>query len=111
MAVFKIKEGDTSPALSYALTPKTVTLSGATVVFNMMRKGGTVKISGASATITDNGDGTSSGTPTVRYDWTAADTNTAGVYRGEFQVTYSDSSIETFPNDGYIEIRILKDIA
>ena len=38
------------------------------------------------------------------------DTNTADVYEGEFQVTYADSSIQTFPNDGYILIDVKDDV-
>lgn len=35
----------------------------------------------------------------------------AGSYVCEFEVTYSDSTIETFPNDGYIRVEVLSDIA
>lgn len=111
MATFTLKEGDTSPALSYALSPATVLLTGASVVFNMRDARGNVKVSRGSATITDNGDGTSSGTPTVQYDWASADTDTSGIYYGEFEITYSDSTIETFPNGSEITIEIRKDIA
>ena len=103
MATFKLKEGDTSPALSYQLIPADVQLAGATVVFLMKDARGTVKVNRESATITDAGDGTATGTPTVQYDWATADTDTAGFYYGEFEVTYSDASIETFPNgDNFI---------
>jgi len=46
----------------------------------------------------------------VRYNWTAADTDTVGSYQAEFEVTYADASIETFPNDGYIRVEIIDDI-
>lgn len=106
MATFHLKEGDTSPSLLYALTPTDVVLTGATVVFSMMNRRGTVKVSRAAAVIT-----TATGTPTIRYDWDAADTDTQGVYRGEFEVTYADGSIETFPNQGFITIQIERDVA
>jgi hypothetical protein len=46
----------------------------------------------------------------VRYDWSADDTDTIGSYQAEFEVTYADASIETFPNDGYIRVEIIDDI-
>ena len=64
-----------------------------------------VKISGASVTITDASLGL------VTYSFTAANTDTAGVYHAEIEVTYSDSTIETFPNNDWIVITILDDIA
>lgn len=111
MATFNLKEGDTSPSLSYTLLPADVLLTGATAVFNMKDRRGNVKVSRGSATITDNGDGTSSGTPTVQYDWSSSDTDTSGLYYGEFEITYSDSTVETFPNSSFIYIYIKKDIA
>lgn len=101
---FQLKEGDTSPALSFALIPTSVILTGATVVFSMVDRRGNVKVSRQAATIT-----TATGTPTVEYAWDAADTDTAGVYRGGFEVTYADNTIETFPNGEFITITILKD--
>ena len=40
----------------------------------------------------------------------AWETDTAGVYRAEFEVMYNDGRLETFPNDGYISIQILSDL-
>jgi hypothetical protein len=42
--------------------------------------------------------------------WAPGETDTAGVYRAEFQVQYPDGRRETFPNDGYVSVRILDDI-
>ena len=47
----------------------------------------------------------------VEYSWAAGDTDTSGVYDVEIQVTYSDGTVETFPNDGYHELRVLEDLA
>lgn len=102
---FYIKRGDTSPSLLYAITPTTTDLTGATARFNM-RKGSTVKVSRAAAVIV-----THTGTPTVRYDWLAADTDTAGEYEAEFEVTYAGGAVETFPNSTYIPVVISGDIA
>lgn len=103
---FHLKEGDTSPAISYALEPTSVDLTGASVVFIMASRRGVVKVNRQAASIT-----TAVGTPTVQYDWQAADTDQNGSYRGEFEVTYADSTVETFPNSGFINITIAKDLA
>ena len=100
MATFNIKENDTSPSLLYALSPTTVVLTGAAVVFRF-RAVGTETWTNNSAVVV-----TATETPTVRYDWTTADTGTPGFFEGEFVVTYSDDSVETFPNAAYISIRI-----
>lgn len=103
---FYLKKGDTSPSLVYALTPTTVDLTGATVRFNMRLNGGAVKISRAAAVVV-----TQTGTPTVRYDWQAGDTDTAGFYSAEFEVTYTGGAVETFPNSDFIGVAITGDIA
>lgn len=99
--VFYIKQGDTSPALLYSLSPAPSTLVGATIVFSM-RKNGTVYIDEASADYTD--------TSVLRYQWQAGDTDEVGVYEAEFQVTYADGTIGSWPNVGYIPVSIGDDI-
>lgn len=103
---FHLKKGDTSPSLLYAIAPASTDLTGATVRFNMRLNGGATKISRAAAVIV-----TPTGTPTVRYDWTAADTDTVGFYEAEFEVTYSGGAVETFPNSDFIRVQIAGDIA
>lgn len=103
--VFEIKRNDTAPAIRYALEPTTIDLTGASVRFKM-------KVTGAAAPLFDKAAVviTPTGTPTVQYNWVAADTLTKGFYDAEFQVTYSDTSIETFPNNGFISVHIFEDI-
>jgi hypothetical protein len=104
MATFNIKQNDTSPAILYALTPTTVNLGGAAVQFRMREVGSTTW------TLTDDAVVvTATVTPTVRYDWAVADTATPGFYEAEFVVTYSDDTIETFPNSEFITINIVGD--
>lgn len=103
---FYLKKGDTSPSLVYAITPTTTDLTGATVRFNMKLNNGAVKISRAAAVVV-----TAIGTPTVRFDWQAADTDTAGFFSAEFEVTYSGGAVETFPNSDFIRVTITEDIA
>ena len=42
----------------------------------------------------------------VRYGWVANDTANAGIFRGEFTVTFASGRIETFPNSTTIRIKI-----
>jgi hypothetical protein len=104
MTPFTIKTGDTSPTLSYALIPTSVNLTGATVVFNMARRGVTL-LDRAAATVT-----TATVTPTVEYTWLAGDTALEGLHLAEFEVTFASGAVETFPNGDYIQIKILDDL-
>ena len=104
MEAFYIKRGDTSPAIRYALLPATVVLTGATVRFQMRARNGATVIDAAAVVVT------ATGTPTVEYSWQAGDTATAGLFEAEFRVTYAGGKIETFPNSGFIAIRISEDI-
>lgn len=101
---FYIKQNDTSPAIKYQLDPK-VDLTGASIVFNMTRSIGTPIVNRGAAEIVDDAtDGI------VSYQWAEGDTSQTGQFRGEFEITYADGSIETFPNYGYIQILITSDL-
>lgn len=105
---FKIKQSDTSPILEAALTTAAgvaIDLSGASVRFHMRRAGAQTALIDAAATVVSASGGT------VRYSWLSGDTDSAGAFVAEFEVLYSDGSIETFPNDGYLRIDILPEIA
>lgn len=107
MTIFYLKQNDTSPAIRAQLADQNdvpINITGATVKF-LMRLGTASPKVNASATIIDAVSGI------VRYDWQAADTDTNGNFSGEFEVTFSGGSVETFPNDGYFSIVITDDIA
>jgi hypothetical protein len=104
---FLIKQNDTGPAMLATLQDASgaaVNITGALVRFHMRQIGSTQVKVDAAATIVAPFDGA------VRYNWLAADTDTVGSYQAEFEVTYADASIETFPNDGYIRVEIIDDI-
>lgn len=105
---FAIKQNDTAPNLDATLSnarKRPRILTGATVVFHMrLQSDLTVKITSGACTIDDPSLGI------CHYPWSASDTDTAGIYEGEFQVTYSDATVETFPNSDYIIITITDDI-
>lgn len=105
---FYVKQNDTSPAMLATLQDANggaISLNAASVRFHMRTIGGASTVVDAAATIVSAGSGI------VRYDWDAADTASIGSYQAEFEVTYADASVETFPNDGYIRVEIKDDIA
>ena len=103
---FITKQNDTKP-LEAILEDENgaVNLDSSTIVFNMWDENKTLKVNRASVTIVSATQGR------VKYSFDPADTDTAGTYQGEFEVTFSDSTVTTFPNDSYIPIRIVDDIA
>ena len=105
---FKIKQNDTKPPLRVTLKDSDglpADVPGASVVFSMrVQPTGTTKVDKQAVTVNDASSGD------IQYDWTATNTNTADVYEGEFQVTYADTSVQTFPNDGYILIDVKDDV-
>jgi hypothetical protein len=105
---FFIKRNDDQPTLDVALRDdknRPVDVTGASVVFHMRNTADdTTKISGASVTVLAASKGE------VRYPWTTTNTNTAGNFEAEFQVTFSDGGVQTFPNDGYIDVIITEDV-
>lgn len=46
----------------------------------------------------------------VRVDWQPDDTSVAGIMKCEFQITFTDNSVLTVPNDGYFLIHIIEDL-
>jgi hypothetical protein len=107
MTTFTIKQNDTSPAMLATLQDASgdaVNITAATVRFHMRRIGSTQVTIDQPAVIVTPLSGL------VRYNWQAADTVAVGSYQAEFEVTYADASIETFPNDSYIRVEITDDI-
>ena len=105
---FYIKQDDTTPSLRADLkngSGDPVDLIGTSVRVHMRAIGATVaKIDAAMVVVSEPGG-------TVQYNWIAGDTSATGSYQVEFEVTYSDGTVETFPNDSYIRVEILEDIA
>jgi hypothetical protein len=105
---FFIKRNDTSPAILATLQDaddNAIDITGATVRFHLRAIGAKQVTVDSAAVIVAPLDGI------VRYDWNSADTDVAGSYQAEFKVTYADASIETFPNNGYLRVEIISDIA
>ena len=107
MSVFILKRGDTRPPVKVQLfsdSGGTVNLTGCTVRFKMRKPDqSTLKVN-AAATIVDATSGI------VQYSCTTIDTDTAGLFQAEFEVTYPDDGIETHPDNGYLAFCILVDL-
>ncbi len=102
-----MKRNDTSPAfevdcLRNDASPAFVPGSD-TVTFHMRNITTKVVKVDAAATIVD--------ADTLRYTWSAANTDTAAVYECEFEVTRSTGEVETYPGDRWIPFEIVEDIA
>lgn len=105
---FQIKENDTTPSLRAALlngSGNAVDLLGSTVRFHMRPMGSPTVTIDRSASVISEAEGI------VQYNWIAGDTAGIGFYQAEFQVTYADGNIETFPNNNYIGVEIVDDIS
>lgn len=103
---FSIKQNDTSPSLQVSLKDSAlqpIPLGEATVRFHMKSVDGTLKVD-APMTITNASAGT------CQYNWQAGDTDTVGTYYVEFEVTYADASVETFPNNGSKTVKVVKEL-
>ncbi len=115
MADFTIKRNDTRPRLVTTLITDfgtaaegPVDLTSASAVKFLMRSesapaGSAPKVN-AAATISDAAAGI------VTYTWVDGDTDTEGIFEGEFQITWSDDGVETIPNDSYISIQVVDDL-
>ncbi len=104
---FRIKTNDTSPKLAVTLEDalgNPVGLAGCAARFHMKAFGASSLKVDALADIYDEDSGI------VDYAWQAGDTDTAGTYYGEIEVTYADNTVETFPNNGYFTIIITQDL-
>ncbi|HEU5032683.1 MAG TPA: BppU family phage baseplate upper protein [Spirillospora sp.] len=107
----EFKRGDTAPALSATLyaddagaTP--LDLTGATVKLIMATTAsepGNPKVN-AACQLVDAAAGQ------VSYSWLPTDVDTAAKYQAEFEVTWADGTIQTFPRDGYLTITLLEDL-
>lgn len=103
---FTIKQSDTSPSLQATLKDASgvsINLNGCTVKFHMKSLAGAVVVNQTMTVVNASGG-------IVRYDWQPNDTDEAGTFYAEFEVTYSDLTVETFPNNGNIAIMIIPEL-
>ena len=102
--MFHLKRGNTSPSLRAILRDgagAAVPLAGTTILFSMASQKGVPVITRRAAARDDAVD-----VGAVVVHWLGSDTNIVGVFNAEFEVTYADGRIETFPNDGYLMVKV-----
>ncbi len=99
--------GDTAPSaegtLKGGVPEAAVDIQSATIAFHMTDSANQLKIN-AAANNDQVGDGSDGSKGKVSYDWVAADVDTGGRFIAEWEVTYSDGTIQTFPTPGFNEI-------
>ncbi len=86
-----------------------VSIENADVLFKLGLISGGVTVQDA-ATNLQVGDGTDGSKGMVEYSWNIILPTEAGLYRGEFEVTYSNGHIQTFPNTGFISVNVTEDL-
>lgn len=99
-----IRQGDTTPALATTIlgsNGSALNLTSATVSFTMR-----TLTSNTPVTLAGTASITNATAGQVQFAWAAADTQTPGLYMGEWHVTLSGGGTYTFPNDGYLSINI-----
>lgn len=101
---FTIKRNDRRPRYRVNLTADgaPVDLTAATSVRFLMKEGTTLKVDGV-ATVVDALNGG------VEYAWAVGDTDTAGEYQVEIEVSWGGET-QTFPSDGYFTCSIQNDL-
>ena len=108
MAEWVTKRNDTKPLELQLFDTDGVgaILTGGSAVFTMTGPNGqsAKKVNRGTVTLV------TAGTGVIRYDWQSGETDTSGDFKGEVEVTYSDGTIETFPKEGAIFIRIHPDL-
>lgn len=108
MTLYEMKRNDTRPrpdALLRFSDGSIPDLTGASVKFIARDVTSSVVKIDATATITDVP------TAAVEYAMTADDSDTAGTYYCEWEVTFADTSVQTFPTRSFDRLRIRGDIA
>ena len=103
---FYIKQNDTSPSMLANLQDadgNAINLTGANVQVHIKNVDGTLKVD-RPAIIPDPIIGR------VRVNWQTGDTDTVGTYYVEFEATYNDGAIETFPNNGNLVMVVVGEL-
>lgn len=104
---FPMKQNDTLPPLKATLKngSTAVPLTDVSSVRFKMRAidGNTIKVDSA-ATIIDSANGR------VQYDWSAGDTDTAGTFKIEFELTYATGGVRTYPTSAVEIVQIYADL-
>lgn len=105
--VLKLRLNDLQPYYYASIVDSdgtAVSLSGATAVFSMRTVDGTLKVNRQSATISDATNGY------LHYVWQSGDTDTAGSYYIEFEITPASGGKFTVPAYDKAVVEIIDDL-
>ncbi len=109
---FHIKQGDTRPYIRGSVTNQLgelidLSIAGTEIEFHLADSDGNpVALTGLAGDVNPPEDGEN-----IQYAWAAGDTDgLAGVYDAEFEITYPDGGIETFPNARNLRIAVTRDL-
>lgn len=106
-ADFTIKANDRLPSIQATLSSAgaPIDLTTATSVKFIMRPiaGGATKVNTAATIVTPTSG-------VVRYDWLAIDTNTAGSFQAEWEITWTGGKKQTVPTTSYHTVDVLADL-
>lgn len=104
MSTITVKRSDVGVVFTDTLTANdvAVNLTTATVLFVLRHSSGTV-ISKTAVIV-------SAAAGTVSYTTVTSDLSTAGKYRQEWQATFGDGRVYTFPSDGWNTVNVIDDL-
>lgn len=102
------KRNDTGPALRANVINKSddspLDLDGASIRFHLMDLDGVLKVDDDALIESPETEGF------FRYEWSAGDLDEIGVFDGEFEITLASGKKETYPAEGYIQVRVHEDL-
>lgn len=105
-----IKQGDLVPGITATLMQAVgsaaaapIDLTTASAIKFAMRRNGALKVDGTAAAI-------SAADGTVGYQWVTGDTDTAGLYDCEWQITWPAGK-QTVPGGSYDQVYVMGDIS
>lgn len=109
MADFSLKQNDTWPPLEATLTDQDgpIDLSaalGVRLLLKGQRRTSPAIVAGLCTILDPKTDGN------VVYNWVPADTAVADLFNAEFEITWSDGSVQSVPNDRYFFVDIKPDL-
>ena len=110
--MYLVKQDDTAPPLRATLrdedTKQPIDLTNATAVrFTMRaRDAALAKVDQQTCVIA-----TPLTSGVVEYLWNSADTDAPDTYEAEYEIEWSDGRKQTVPNEGYLVVRVVADLA
>ena len=111
MADLDLKRGDTSPDFVYEIEEPGVSLVSATeTVVIIVRDADGVKVYDRVPVAVLKAQWDADGGPELFVEVDTVLTGTVGTYRVEFEVTFADGEIQTFPRIGYKTIQVQQDL-